>query len=325
MVVSDKTMEVIAMGEPAIKKALFVKFHELPYVRPDIKRIEAQFNGLLENFDSAGSFEEQDNTMEAINNLRSEFESMAQIASAKIMFEGEERNLPGLIPFMMSTDRSMRKSANEAKYSFFRDNEAKLDEIYDKLVKIRTKIARKLGYKNFTELGYARMNRSDYNPHMVANFRKQVEDFIVPVASRLRERQRRRLGLKKLKYYDEKLNFKGGNAKPEGDPEWIISRGKKMYAELSAETESFFNFMLDNELMDLVSKKGKASGGYCTYISKYKSPFIFSNFNGTSDDIDVLTHEAGHAFKALQGRWKQGVFRVGRNCKFNFAIQRWMC
>ena len=75
-----------------------------------------------------------------------------------------------------------------------------------------------------------------------------------------------------------------------------------MYSELSDETATFFNFMLDNELMDLVAKKGKAGGGYCTYISGFKAPFIFSNFNGTSADIDVLTHEVGHAFQVYMSR-----------------------
>jgi M3 family oligoendopeptidase len=234
------------------------------------------------------------------NKLSSEYTKL--IASAKIMFEGEERNLSQLAPFQISTDRAMRKKASEAKYAFMVENEQKLDEIYDGLVKVRTKIAAKLGYKNFVELGYARMLRADYNAEMVANFRKQVEDYIVPVATKLRERQRMRLGLEELKYYDERFSFKTGNAKPKGDPEFIINCGKQMYSELSAETKQFFNFMIDNELMDLVSKKGKAGGGYCTFISKYKAPFIFSNFNGTSGDVDVLTHEAGHAFQVYSSR-----------------------
>lgn len=234
------------------------------------------------------------------NKLSSEYTKL--IASAKIMFEGEERNLSQLTPFALSTDREMRKAANEAKYNFFIANEAKFDRIYDDLVKVRTKIAKKLGYSSFVELGYIRMLRSDYTPEMVANFRKQVEEYLVPVATELRERQRERLGLEHLRYYDEKFSFKTGNAKPKGNPEWIMNNGRMMYSELSTETKEFFNFMLDNELMDLVSKKGKAGGGYCTYISEYKSPFIFSNFNGTSGDIDVLTHEAGHAFQAYSSR-----------------------
>ncbi|MHB8074408.1 M3 family oligoendopeptidase [Desulfosporosinus fructosivorans] len=234
------------------------------------------------------------------NKLSSDYTKL--IASAKIMFEGEERNLPGMVPFQLSTDRVMRKRANEAKYAFFNANELKLDEIYDDLVKVRTRMAKKLGYTNFIELGYARMLRSDYTPDMVANFRQQVKDSIVPVASRLKERQRKRLGSTTLPYYDEKFNFRTGNARPQGDPEWIVNSGRRMYNELSAETGEFFQFMVDNELMDLISKKGKAGGGYCTFISQYQVPFIFSNFNGTSGDIDVLTHEAGHAFQVYCSR-----------------------
>ena len=229
------------------------------------------------------------------NKLSSEYTKL--IASAKIMFEGEERNLPGLVPFQLSTDQAMRKRANEAKYSFFTANEAKLDEIYDGLVKVRARMAEKLGFPNFIELGYARMLRSDYTPAMVEKFRKQVLDCIVPVASKLRERQRNRLGAEKLPYYDEKFNFQTGNAMPKGDPQWIVDNGQRMYNELSTETGEFFRSMVDKDLMDLVSKKGKAGGGYCTYISNYQVPYIFSNFNGTSGDIDVLTHEAGHAFQ----------------------------
>ncbi len=234
------------------------------------------------------------------NKLTSEYTKL--IASAQIDFEGEERNLSQLIPFQFSTDRNMRKRANEAKYDFFKVNEVKFDQIYDDLVKVRTKIAKKLGYDNFVELGYMRMNRIDYNAEMVANFRKQVQEYIVPTNNKLKERQKKRIGVDKFSYYDDKFNFKTGNATPKGDANWIVENGKKMYAELSDETREYFNFMVDNELMDLVSKKGKAGGGYCTYISEYKSPFIFSNFNGTAKDIDVLTHEAGHAFQAYNSR-----------------------
>lgn len=234
------------------------------------------------------------------NKLSSEYRKL--IASAKIMFEGEERNLSGLVPFQLSKDREMRKKAHEARYNFFTENEKEFDRIYDELVKVRSKIAKKLGFNNFVELGYARMLRTDYNAAMVANFRKAVLSYIVPLSSKLYERQMERLGLNKLKFYDEKLTFLNGNAVPKGNPEWIVENGLTMYSELSEETKEFFNFMVDNELMDLVTKKGKAGGGYCTYISKYRSPFIFSNFNGTSGDIDVLTHEAGHAFQVYSSR-----------------------
>ena len=234
------------------------------------------------------------------NKLVTEYDKLK--ASAKIMFEGKERNLSELEPFMQSQDRSMRKKTYEAYSNFFKENEEKFDDIYDKLVKVRHKIAKKLGYKNFVEVGYMRMQRSDYNAEMVSTYREQVLKYIVPVAEKLKKRQAERLGLKELKYYDEPIKFLTGNAVPKGDYKHILNNAKTMYKELSEETNEFFNFMLDHELMDLLSKKGKAGGGYCTYISKYKSPFIFSNFNGTSGDIDVLTHEAGHAFQTYLSR-----------------------
>ncbi|WHY68524.1 M3 family oligoendopeptidase [Neobacillus sp. SuZ13] len=234
------------------------------------------------------------------NRLSTEYTKL--MASAKIDFEGEERTLAQLEPFAQSTDRGMRKRANEAKFGFMVEHEAEFDRIYDDLVKVRTEIAQNLGFKNFVELGYYRMMRTDYNAEMVANFRNQVKDYIVPIATKLKVRQQERIGLDKLKYYDESFNFQTGNATPKGTPEWIIENGQQMYEDLSQETGEFFRFMQENNLMDLVAKKGKAGGGYCTFIENYKAPFIFSNFNGTSGDIDVLTHEAGHAFQVYSSR-----------------------
>ncbi|WP_066252399.1 M3 family oligoendopeptidase [Neobacillus drentensis] len=234
------------------------------------------------------------------NRLSTEYTKL--MASAKIEFEGEERTLAQLEPFAQSTDREIRKRANEAKFGFMVEHEAEFDRIYDDLVKVRTEIAKSLGFKNFVELGYYRMMRTDYNAEMVANFRNQVKEFIVPLATKLKGRQQERIGLDKLKYYDESFNFQTGNATPKGNPEWIIENGQKMYEDLSEETGAFFRYMQENHLMDLVAKKGKAGGGYCTFIENYKAPFIFSNFNGTSGDIDVLTHEAGHAFQVYSSR-----------------------
>ncbi|MFX3632725.1 MAG: M3 family oligoendopeptidase [Candidatus Pristimantibacillus sp.] len=368
-----------------------MKFSDYTYERPDVKEFEQKFKEILHAFSSANSYEEQDLAMTCINKLRSEFDSLQQIAairhsinttdlfykeeqdffdeagpivqefitnyydalvhspfraelekkwgsqlfqlaelslktfspeiiqdlqqenklqteyaqliaSAKILFEGEERTLAQLTPFGQSTDRQIRKGAEEARFGFMSENEEKFDRIYDDLVKVRATIATKLGYNNFVELGYDRMCRTDYNAEMVANFRKQVEEFIVPVATKLRERQRGRIDVEQLLYYDENISFKSGNAKPKGDPEWIVKNGARMYGELSPETDEFYTFMQENDLMDLLSKKGKQGGGYCTYISEYKAPYIFANFNGTSGDIDVLTHEAGHAFQVYESR-----------------------
>jgi M3 family oligoendopeptidase len=234
------------------------------------------------------------------NRLSSEYTKLK--AGARIEFQGEEHNLSSIQKLELSEDRRTRREAGEAKWAFFAAHKGQLDEIFDQLVKIRHRIARKLGFDNFVELGYVRMLRSDYNAAMVANFRRQVLEHIVPIATRLYDRQRRRLGLDRLLYFDEDFRFLSGNPQPKGDPDWIIDRAGLMYAELSPETNVFFHFMRDNDLMDLTTRPGKATGGYCTFIDKYRAPYIFSNFNGTSGDIDVLTHEAGHAFQVYSSR-----------------------
>ena len=234
------------------------------------------------------------------NKLSSKYDKL--IASAKIPFDGEEITLSQMAPYTQSKDRNIRKDAAKKVAEFFSAHKNDFDEIYDKLVKVRTEIAHKLGFKNYVELAYARLRRLDYNAQDVAGYRKQVLENIVPLHSELRERQAKRLGIDKLRFYDEPIKFNSGNADPHGDPEWILNHGKTMYRELSKETDEFFTFMTENNLLDLLSKKGKNSGGYCTYIPDYKSPFIFANFNGTAHDVDVLTHEAGHAFQVYESR-----------------------
>lgn len=232
-------------------------------------------------------------------------------AQATIQFDGQTYNLSSIHPVELSDDRDTRKRASETKWAFFAENAPAMEGIFDKMVKVRHRIARELGYRNFVEVGYARMRRSDYTPEMVANFRRQVREVIVPLASALYERQRKRLGIDTLKYYDEEYKFPSGNPKPIGTPETIVANAATMYHELSPDTDRFFGYMQEAKLMDLVNRDGKATGGYCTYMSKFGAPFIFSNFNGTSGDIDVLTHEAGHAFQ------------VWSSSKFTFDEYHW--
>ncbi|MCD6436008.1 MAG: M3 family oligoendopeptidase [Clostridiales bacterium] len=234
------------------------------------------------------------------NKLVSEYEKL--IASAKISFLDKELTLAELGPYMTDSNRDIRRDAHEAYFGFFKENEEKLDDIYDKLVHLRHKIALKLGYDNFINLAYDRMSRTDYTAKEVKVFREAVHKFITPVSNKLMERQKERIGVNKLMYYDNKYTFNTGNPKPNGKETQIVENAKKMYKELSEETNKFFNLMVESEMMDLTAKKGKAAGGYCTYIQGEKMPFVFSNFNGTFGDVTVLTHEVGHAFQVYNGR-----------------------
>jgi len=218
-------------------------------------------------------------------------------AACKTTFRGEECNFYGLLKHMESPDREERKEAYLAWAKLYEDASGKLDNQFDKLIKIRIRMAKKLGLPGgFTELGYLNMHRADYGPEQVEKFREQVRTVIVPAVAKLREQQAKRLGVDKLKYYDETCVFPDGNADPVGGEDVLVPIAQRMYRELSPETGEFFDFMREYELFDLETRPGKHLGGYCTYLADFKAPFIFSNFNGTAADVDVLTHEAGHAF-----------------------------
>ncbi|WAH35418.1 gluzincin family metallopeptidase [Alicyclobacillus dauci] len=150
-------------------------------------------------------------------------------------------NLSQLGKFLNSPDRDVRQAANKAKYGFFSAHAEQLDHIYDGLVRARTTIAGKVGYRTFTKLGYARLKRTDYGPDEVSLFREQVKQRVVPLAEKLKERQRQWIGVDTLRYFDEGINFTSGNPAPKGNSEWILARGQQMYKELSRETDEFFN------------------------------------------------------------------------------------
>ena len=219
------------------------------------------------------------------------------MASAKIEFDGKINNLQQLQTYMHSLDREVRKNAELAKAAFMESHQDELDTIYDELVHVRDTIAKKMGFDNYLEYRYLALGRSDYDYKDVRVYRNQIYKFFVPLAKDIIEKTRKRLSLEKLYSYDMAISFKDGNPKPKGSKDELVAKAKKMYEELSKETGEFFNFMVENDAMDLETKEGKSGGGYCDYLPYFKTPFIFSNFNGTSGDVDVLTHEAGHAFQ----------------------------
>ncbi|TDL33800.1 M3 family oligoendopeptidase [Macrococcoides bohemicum] len=234
------------------------------------------------------------------NKISSEYSKL--VASAEIEYKGETYTFAQMGKFLESSDREERKSATLAVQNYRAGLMDQYDDIYDRLVKVRHEIAVKLGFNNFIELGYVRMRRVDYTPDMVQNYREQIKTHVVPLAQKLYQAQAERIGVDRLKVYDEPILFTDGNESPKDDAQTILENGRKMYRELSSETDEFYQFMMERELFDVEAKKGKQAGGYCTFIDDYKSPFIFSNFNGTDHDITVLTHEAGHAFQVYRSR-----------------------
>lgn len=235
------------------------------------------------------------------NELATTYEKL--LASAQIPFEGNMYTLSQMTPFKNDADDDRRLAAWKAEGQWYKDHQKELDDLYDQLVHVRDQIGRKLGYDGYTELGYYRMQRNCYGKEDVERFREAVVKYLVPVADEVCREQAKRIGRAyPLSFADAALKFRSGNPKPCGEPEDILAQGKKFYDELSPETSRFFNTMLDQELLDVLSTPGKEAGAYCSSIADYGVPFVFANFNGTQGDVEVVTHEAGHAFAAWMNR-----------------------
>ena len=239
--------------------------------------------------------------MQAENDLTMAYQKL--IASAQIPFEGGTYTLSQLTPFKSDPDDARRLAAWCAEGQWYKDNQAELDRIYDELTHLRDTMGKKLGYEGYTTLGYYRMGRNCYGESDVKKFRAAVVKYLVPVADAIYRDQAERLGKTyPMSFADNALMFRSGNPRPAGTAEDILRQGDKFYDELSPETSEFFRTMRAGELLDVLSTEGKAGGGYCTGIPDYEVPFIFANFNGTQGDVEVVTHEAGHAFACWMNR-----------------------
>ncbi|MDR0396430.1 MAG: M3 family oligoendopeptidase [Oscillospiraceae bacterium] len=245
------------------------------------------------------------------SDLKEEYKKIA--ASCSVQFKGQTCNFYGLLKYMEDPDRETRKAAFGEWAKLYENISDKLDAVYDKLIAVRLRMADKLGFKSYIELAYADKGRVDYTAKDVEAFRDQVREVIVPAAWEYRKQQAKRVGVDKLRYYDENFMFPDGNADPIGGEDALLPIGKRMYHELSPETAEFFDFMLDHNLFDLNTRPGKHLGGYCTGLPDYKAPFIFSNFNGTAADVSVLTHEAGHAFAGYTAGRSQPILAYGHS------------
>lgn len=239
---------------------------------------------------------------EMVREAKLEAEYVELLAGAQLEFRGKTYNLSEIVKFREDPDRAVRYESEHVRWSWFAQNAPTLDRIFDDLVNLRTQMARKLRFDNYVGLGYKRMCRVDYTQGDVEMFRNAVRQHVVPLAQELRERQARDLGVDELMFWDLSLHDPQGNPAPKGDHDWMLQQAQAMFDELGGGLGEFFAAMNQSGLLDLKSREGKAGGGFCTAFPAYGAPFIFANFNGSKGDVEVFTHEMGHAFQNYQSR-----------------------
>jgi M3 family oligoendopeptidase len=229
------------------------------------------------------------------------------LASAALSIGGKTVNLAGIAPFAEDPDRAVRHEAESLRWSFFAQHGAELDQIYDDLVRLRHGMARKLGFPDYTPLGYRRMRRVDYGPQDVARYREQVVTHVVPLVARLLEQRRIAFGWDRLRYWDEAMVDPAGNPRPAGGHDFLVAQAGTMFDGMDVRLGEFYREMEAGGFLDLRNRPGKSGGGFCTSFPTVGMPFIFANFNGTAHDIGVFTHEMGHAFQNHRSRGQPNV------------------
>jgi M3 family oligoendopeptidase len=226
----------------------------------------------------------------------------ALMAAAQIDVGGAIVNFEGLAPYLQDTDRAVRERAERAGWAYFADHGATFDRLFDELVRLRDGMAKKLGFSSYVELGYRRMRRVDYDAADVTRYREAVLTHVVPLVSRLLEERRAAFGWDRLRSWDEPIVDPQGNVVPAGDEAYLRAAAQHMFARMDPALADFFKTMNEGGILDLDNRPAKAPGGFCTSFPNAGMPFIFANFTGTHGDIDVFTHEMGHAFQNFASR-----------------------
>jgi M3 family oligoendopeptidase len=224
------------------------------------------------------------------------------LASASFEFNGEHLNLPALGKYFTDFDRRTRHDAQKLRWEWMSAHREKLDLLFHELTTLRDQAARKLGLRDFVELGYLQMRRVDYDRRDVETLRRQIADEITPLCGELVRRQAGVLGVDKVMYWDADIHDAKGSPRPRGDHDGLVAHAQTMFDRIGHGLGDFFRMMREKQLLDLKSRDGKAGGGFCTAFPTYGVPFVFANFNGTKDDVEVFTHEMGHAFQSWSSR-----------------------
>ncbi|MDJ0852927.1 MAG: M3 family oligoendopeptidase [Myxococcota bacterium] len=234
--------------------------------------------------------------------LTSEYTEL--MASAQLPIRGEVCNHETLFRWLEDPDRGIRREAVGVRNAWFEEHGERLDDLYDRLVRLRDGMGRKLGDDGYLPMAYRLMQRVDYGPDDVARYRDAVREHVVPLVGELRAQQAGRLGVERLMWWDEFLGDPAGNPRPQGDRAWMVERARELFSRLGGGLREFFDGMVARDLLDLDARDGKAAGGYCDFFGAFRVPFIFASFSGTKRDVEVFTHEMGHAFQVWSSRDK---------------------
>ena len=233
-----------------------------------------------------------------IQNLSSEYQ--ATVGAMTVEINGQVKTLQQASVLLENTDRSLRESTylklQERRYQ----DHGKMDDIFNKLLKIRHQIALNAGFENFRDYSFAALKRFDYTPKECFDFHESVAETVVPILNDLTKERKAKMKLEALRPYDKAVDTEGRPAlHPFKGGEDLLNKTIECFSRMSPYLGECLRIMKRMGRLDLESRVGKAPGGYNYPLEETGFPFIFMNASSLMRDVITMLHEGGHAVHSI--------------------------
>lgn len=234
-----------------------------------------------------------------LNKLAQQYQKLQ--GAMMVQFRGEERTMQQMSVFLMEKERPTRQEAWELMTRRRMEDVDRLEDLFDKMVELRTQVAKNAGFNDFRAYQFRRRERFDYTPEDCLTFHQAIEELVVLVNRATLEDRRRALGVESVRPWDQVCDRHGRDPlRPFEADGQLVDGCREVFSRVDHRLAAKFDVLIENGLLDLGSRKGKAPGGYQTTLDELRLPFIFMNAVGLNGDVSTLLHEGGHAFHALQ-------------------------
>ena len=220
-------------------------------------------------------------------------------AAQTVQWGEEELTIDQAKTTMLTDDRDVRRELWELMaYRQLEDRKA-VNDLWKQFMEIRKSLAANAGHDDYRSYRWQQRLRLDYTPEESRQFVNAIKEVAVPAATRVYRRYQKRMGIDQVRPWDL-INNQGTFHLPAlkafKTEEELITKVGEIFNHLDPILGEYYQTMRKEGLLDLMSRKNKRQGGFCTSFATEGVPFIFMNASGRVNDLWVLFHESGHAF-----------------------------
>ena len=232
-----------------------------------------------------------------------EADYQAITGSMTVQIDQEEMTLQKAATFLQNTDRTIRENAwkkiSDRRYK----DHALLDQNFSEMLQLRNQVAHNANFSNFRDYMFSAMGRFDYTPQDCFDFHQAIEKTVVPLAGLFEKKRKEDLKLAGYRPWDTQVDTSGKAAlRPFEGGDDLLDKSEKCFENISPLFRDYLKIMRDMGHFDVVSRKGKAPGGYNYPLEETGVPFIFMNATHTVRDMVTIVHEGGHAIHSFETR-----------------------